>query len=278
MPDAGYYLLTGGSSVLAFLLGLWIGIARRRAALAAYLVLLALLLFKAVLNHRPAWEYGLFPSPTYIYFQSYLLYPLALSCMGLAVGLLPRGRNRTAVAALAAFCFAVSLWTERWMLIQPDVSSQQGADAEHHCPQSTDYSCGPAACVSLLSYLGVQATEGQMMHLCRTPPYGGTSLFRICRGLRLRLDSDPYRVRIVDADADELRGMGVPAIVSDGKLHVIVAHFDGDTVVVHDPIEERPVRIPFEQYRRRYDGPAVVVTPSANGPRAAETGSRSLPR
>ena len=43
MPDAGYCLVTAGTSGLAFLVGLWIGIAHRRAAVAAYVLLLSLL-------------------------------------------------------------------------------------------------------------------------------------------------------------------------------------------------------------------------------------------
>ena len=164
------------------------------------------------------------------------------------------------------------------MLIHPDTSSRQRADGSHHCAQTTDYSCGPAACVTLLSYLGVSASEGEMMRLCRTPPFGGTSLFRICRGLRLRLDSDPYRVKILDDGAARLREFGVPAIVMVGKLHVVAVRFDGDSVVLHDPLKRKPRRISFETYRRAYDGPAVVVTPAAYARRAAGRGSRFLPR
>jgi len=280
MPDAGFFIITTGLSLVAFLVGLGIGRGRRPVAIGAYFVLLVLLLAKALLNYKPAWEYSLFPYPVYIYFQSYLLFPFAFSCMGLAVGLLPKGRNKKAVIALTAFCFVLSLWMERWMLITPDTSSRRHADLAHHCPQTTSYSCGPAACVMLLSYFGIDAFEGEMMQLCRTPPYGGTSLFRICRGLRLRSDANPARVRIVDATAEQLRALGVPAIISDGKLHVVVAHFEGDKVVLHDPAYEQPREMSFEQYRERYDGPAVVITPSADtrmaegGPRR-ERGSRS---
>lgn len=275
MPDAGFFIITTGLSILAFLIGLGIGRGRRRAALAAYVLLLGLLLFKAVLNHKPAWEYALFGNPTYVYFQSYLLYPIAFSCLGLAVGLLPKGRNRTAVAVLAVFCFAVSMWMERWMLIAPDASSQRRAHANHHCEQSTSYSCGPAACVTLLSYYGIDTSEGVMMALCRTPPYGGTSLFRICRGLRLRSDASPARIKIVEGTPEQLRDLGVPAIVSASKLHVVVANFEKDGVVLHDPARNGPEKMSFERYARTYSGPAVVITRSAGARLAAETGSRS---
>ncbi|MHC4133487.1 MAG: cysteine peptidase family C39 domain-containing protein [Planctomycetota bacterium] len=261
MPESLYYLVTALLSAAAFVAGLAIGRSGRRRALIAYGVLLLLLLFKGVLNLRPDWEFALFPWSGYIYFQSYLGFPLGLACLGLALGLLPRGRNRRAVAVLAAVFFAVSLWTERWILVVPDGSSTQGADAEHHCFQTTSYSCGPAACVSLLSCWGLPATEGEMMTLCRTPPYGGTSLFRICRGLRLKLLGLPFRVGIVDGEPALLRALGVPAIVSVRKVHVVTVRFDGDRVVVHDPAWNRVERLAFEDYRARYGGYAVVVQP-----------------
>ena len=235
----------------AFLAGL------RAASLKGYAVLLPLLLAKSVLHYRPDWEYALFPWPWYVFVQSWLFYPLGLGCLGLAAGLLPKGRNRAAVTVLAGFVLLVSLWTERWMAASPDDSSQARARADHHCEQTTTWSCGPAACVVLLSCLGIEATEGEMARLCRTAPHGGTSLFHIARGLRLRL---PGRdVHIVDGDPLALRARGGLAIVSVHRIHVVVARFDGGDVVLHDPARPDPERMTFDAYRARYGGFAVVV-------------------
>jgi len=255
----GYYLLLAVVNVTVFGLGLRIGRRGGRAVIAGFITLLVLLLCKAVLNHNPDWEFTLFPWPDYIYFQSSLMFPLALGCLGLAATLLPRRRDRHAVFVLAGFLFAVSLWTERWIVVEPDTSSVVVADKDHHCRQSTIYSCGPAACVSLLAHWGVHTTEGEMMGLCRTPAYGGTSLFRICRGLRLRLGDD-YEVRIVDGDLDRLRARAKAAIVSVRKVHVVTLRFDGDDAIVLDPAAAGPERIDFQECRDRYGGPAVIVS------------------
>jgi len=252
-----YYALAVGLGALAFAGGRWVGRRGRRAAVAGYAVAVLLLLFKAFLNHRPDLEFALFPWPDYVLVQGWLVYPLGLACLGLAFGLLPPGRNRRAVAALALFVWLVSFWTERWLVIEPDDGSTERATADHHCPQTTVYSCGPAACVTFLSYLGVDATEGEMMRLCRTPAYGGTSLFRICRGLRAKLPGAD--VRIVDGEPDGLRALGGPAIVSVHKVHAVAVHFDGDEVTVHDPARPAPLRMPFARYREEYGGFAVVV-------------------
>jgi hypothetical protein len=247
-----WYFATALISVVAFAAGLRLG-RRRRRGLAAWVVVLTLLLAKGVLNKRPAWEFALFPWPFYIYLQGYIGFPLGLCCLGIAAAMLPRGRKRNAVLILAAFTFAVSAWTERWMLVEPDDSSARRADADHHCIQSSRFSCGPAVCVTVLSSLGVEATEGEMMRLCRTPPYWGTSLFRIARGLRLKLEGLPYEVRIVDGDA--VRRLRAPAVVAPSRLHAVAVLFEGDVAILHDPLQPHgePGEVP------RTD--AVVVVP-----------------
>ncbi|MDH3590263.1 MAG: cysteine peptidase family C39 domain-containing protein [Planctomycetota bacterium] len=254
------YALIAVLGLLAFALSWRLGRRGKRAVLAGYVVLLSVLLFKAVLHQRPDWEFTLFPSPLYVAYQSWVFFPVALACLGLATGLLT-GRNRRAVFALAVFVWLVSLWTERWLVLEPDISSRERADANHHCAQTTWYSCGPAASVSLLSLWGIRATEGEMMGLCRTPPYGGTSLFRIAAGLNRKLAGRPFDVRIVDGDPDALRRRGVPAIVSVKRVHVMTVRFEADRVRLLDPARGGARTIPFKDYQARYGGFAVVLVP-----------------
>jgi len=111
--------------------------------------------------------------------------------------------------------------------------------------------------VTILSRLGVDVTEGEMVRLCRTPPHGGTSLFRIAMGLRARLPEAD--VRVIDGDPDTLRARGGSAIVSVHRMHAIAVTFAGDEVILHDPARAAPLRISFEEYRAQYGGFAVVV-------------------
>jgi hypothetical protein len=106
--------------------------------------------------------------------------------------------------------------------------------------------------VTVLSSLGIEATEGEMMRLCRTPPYWGTSLFRIARGLRLKLEGLPYEVRIVDGD--EVGRLRAPAIMAPSRLHAVAILFPGDRAVIHDPLQ--PYGVPGDVPRTD----AVVVT------------------
>lgn len=231
----------------------------RRAALLGYGVALCLLLAKAYLNLHPPLEFALLGWwSAYPFLQSYLIFPLGLTCLGLAAGLLTDARNRRAVTALAVFMVLVSLWTERWVIVEPDGSSTATADAMHHCRQTTDFTCGPASCVSLLSVMGVAATEGEMAVLCRTPSYGGTSLFRICLGLNRKL-GDGYRARIVDGDLASLQRRGGPAIVAVRRLHVLTLRFLGGMVVILDPARVAPEVVSLAEAQRRFGGAAVVV-------------------
>jgi len=254
-----YYLAFALFGVLTFVIFLRIARRGERAALVGYAVALALLLCKAALNHNPVWEFQLFGGwPDYVYLQSYLIFPLGLACLGLAAGLLPPGRNRRAVTILAGFLVLVSLWTERWIFVEPDTSSEARADDENYCAQTTNYSCGPAACVSLLSQMGIDATEGEMMGLCRTPSYGGTSLFRIASGLRRKLGAG-YVVKMVEGTPNYLYARGDSAILTVNKVHAIAVHFEEDTVIVRDPAVGTPKTISFSEFVERYSGPAIVV-------------------
>ena len=253
-----YYVGFALLGLACFALGRSVGRTGKSAALTGYAAILALLIAKAVLNHNPPLEFSLLGWwPDYIFLQSYLIFPLGLTCLGLAAGLLPPGPNRRAVTVLAGFLVVVSLWTERWIFVEPDRSSTARADEQHYCPQSTSYSCGPAACVSLLSQLGIDATEGEMMALCRTPSYGGTSLFRICRGLSLKLGDD-YSVRIIDGSPERLQRRGGPAIVPAGRVHAVTLQFTDEGVTVIDP-GEGVETITFEEFAERFGGPAVIV-------------------
>lgn len=279
MPDTAYYILTVTMSVMSFMLGLRVGQGSRKLALVAFGGVLMLLLFKAYLNHHPALEAALFPWEDYLFFQGYALFPPALFTFGLATAVLPRGRNRRACAMFAILLLCVSLFTERWMLLPHELpASGRVADAHHHLPQSTGYSCAPACCVMLLSYWDVDANEPEMATFCRTLPNYGTTFFNLYRGLRLKLSGAPYRVRIVEESPEELRARAVPAIMMNGRNHVVCVSFGESEVVLHDPQLSHHQPISFSAFRKEYGGAAVVVErlPVGNGATAGFTSAPSM--
>lgn len=257
----GYYLAGAALSAGAFGIGLRVGRRRRAVAFLFACLTLGLLVFKAVLQYRPALEAQLFPWPDYIYFRSYWFYPLALFYLGVAIPMLRRRSPRRAMRAFAAFVFAASLVTESWMILPVDDSSTAQADPQHHCRQTRADTGAAAACVSLLSHWGVEATEGEMSRLChlRGPDAG---LFHVYRGLALKLRGSELGARVVALKLDELRARGLPAIllVGSGRARRAVAvAFEEGRVLVNDPTRPGAVSWSVEKLAGLYEGTAVIV-------------------
>ena len=64
-------------------------------------------------------------------------------------------------------------------------------------------------------------------------------------------------VRMMTWDADALRELGVPAVVSGGPGHAVAVRFTGDAFVVDDPRSPRPHT--YDSPPEGIAGPAVVV-------------------
>jgi len=245
----------------------WSGATRRagrgkRWALGAAAGALAVLLAKVALEYLPVLEAWLFPWPWYVYLQGYWLWPVTLLFFGLAARQLPVRWNRIVIVGVAGVMFAWSLYAARWMVSPPDDSSQRCADASGHCMQSTGYTCVPASCVAVLAWWGIDATEGEMARLCLTSSWG-TSAFNAYRGLTLKLrevardDGRGLEARIVRWDADSLRALAVPAVVTGGARHAVAVRFEKGLFVIDDPLTPGPVR--YHRPPKRITGPAVVI-------------------
>lgn len=256
MPDVASFLLTTLLSVLAYAIGRCDSRHGRRQVLGLAGFILLALVAKAVLNAHPAWEAQMLPWREYALLQGYWIWPLALCFFGLVAGHLPRGGERGATVAIAGLVFAASLWTQRWMVLGVDDRSTAAAGHDHHCVQSAGDSCVPASCVSLLSYWGVSATEGEMARLCLTQ--GGTSLFNAYRGLRLKIEDQGLSARIIETDLEGIARLGVPVLFGDGS-HARVLVVDHGLLVVHDPALPHPEVWPSDRIAQLLRGPVVVI-------------------
>jgi len=236
-------------------------IALRHKTLSKVILAIAfvLVVFKAVLHYEPAWEASLFPWVGYIYLQEYWLYPVAMLFFGLAVGHLPVLWNRVVVALVA---LAILSWGARqnlWIAFPETHGAEIRADTQGNIAQSTKYTCGPCACVSALSYLGVSATEREMARLCLTHKTG-TTVFNEYRGLVLKLQGTPYTVRIMKLSAKQLMTPGLTATVSIARgFHSVCVHGAGDHAIVHDPYVGQSLKWFEKKLREKYFPPAVVI-------------------
>jgi hypothetical protein len=256
VPDVSYFLLTSALSLLAAAAGYLDGRRPLRRIRLIAVGMLALLIAKAVLQARPAWEAALCPSADYAYFEGYWIWPLALYFFGLIAGQFPAGWNRRLVAGIAATAFIASLWSQRWMVTGLPDGSTAVADREHHCLQSAGDTCVPASCVALLSYWGIDATEGEMVRLCLSRK--GTTLYNAYRGLRLKVADDSLRVRIVEGDLDQVLALGVPVLFGDGA-HARVLVVSQGVCVVHDPALSAPQVWSLDRVADALRGPVVAI-------------------
>ncbi len=277
MAGIAWYVGTAALTAGAFAVG-WAATARslgagsKRWALGAAAGALAVLLAKAALNRWPVLEARLFPWPWYVYLQGYWIWPVTLLFFGLSLRQLPVRWNRAVVTGVAAIMLATSLWCARWMVSPPDDSSDARADASGHCHQTTGYTCVPASCVAVLAWWGIDATEGEMARLCLTSSWG-TLAFNAYRGLTLKLrevakaGGPALKVRMIEWDADALRRLGVPAVVSGGPRHSVAVRFEPGAFVLHDPLLFGPCT--YASPPERVTGPAVVILRRERRPSAA---------
>ncbi len=259
-----FFILTAFLSVCVFFGGFYAGRASGRKALLCTGAALGLILTKAFLHAKPALEADLFPWVGYVYFQSYWLYPLGMVFFGLAASQLPVKWNRFLVGGIAFCFFGYSLWAERWMVLPIDDSSARTATADHHCQQTTSYTCVPASCVTLLSYWGIHATEGEMARLCRTRG-DGTTTFNAFRGIKLKLRAADMRVDIVEMDVKRFCELRKPVLFCDRRGHATVMLYDrGESVVVWDPLMGSKSLMPLSSLRNAISGAGVVILAGAD--------------
>ncbi len=230
-----------------------------KAGTIASAVFMLLLCVKAVVHWRPDWEVMLFPWPKYAYLQPLAIYPLMVSFFGLAAARLKLRWNQVLVALIGVVFLGYGVWQNSWIAFPEQHGRAVRADREHHCRQSTTYTCGPAACVSALDYFGVTVTERSMASLCLTHK-SGSSTFNLYRGLLLALGERDFRVRILTlAPADlTLRGRVVVTATGQGH-HAICLLGTGDGVTVHDPLHAQPRGWSLDALSQQVQGPVILI-------------------
>jgi len=132
------------------------------------------------------------------------------------------------------------------------------------CLQSTGYTCAPAAAVTALRLLDLEAGEGELSVLARTRPVQGTSFGLLRSALNKRYRDQGLKCTEEPCDTiEQLRGPGV-AIVSikleSGIGHAItVMEVTDDEVIVGDP-RSGLQRMSYEEFMGVWNRGALVLT------------------
>jgi predicted double-glycine peptidase len=146
-------------------------------------------------------------------------------------------------------------------IVEKDLSAlNNNTDSSGICYQSRDYTCGPAAAVTALAHLGLEANEGEIAVLAHSSPVTGT-LPDCLRDALLALYEDKglkCQYRRFDS-LSELQDYPVTlAVVKDAFLAdhcVAVMNITDDAVTIADPADGMKT-IPRERFEKvwRYCG------------------------
>jgi hypothetical protein len=131
------------------------------------------------------------------------------------------------------------------------------------CFQSTDYTCGPAAAVTVLGKLGLSAEEGELAVLSHTSPVAGTLPACLSSALQNRYGPAGLRAKYRHFDSiEQLKNAGLTlAMVRDSFLldHCLaVLEVSDEAVTVADPMSGM-MSIPHEQFRKIWRFSGIVL-------------------
>ena len=188
--------------------------------------------------------------------------------MGLTVPLsrLPRKIEKVLVCILM---IGVVIWYSVLPFLVPALikdhlsNIQTRLSANGLCFQSTDYTCGPAAAVTVLGKLGLSAEEGEIAVLSHTSPVAGTLPACLSSALQKRYSRAGLRCNYRRFDSiEQLKNAGLTlAMVRDSFLldHCLaVLEVSDSTVTVADPMSGM-MSIPHEQFRKIWRFSGIVL-------------------
>jgi len=169
-----------------------------------------------------------------------------------------RRHRRMIVVLMVVVVFAVAVWP----LLAPLADRRElvrlrtRIDKDGVCLQTTDYTCGPAAAVTVLRRLGLEADEGQLAIWSGTSSEGGTPEDMLADGLNRQYGARGLsaRCRVFHQVAD-MKGAGLTlAVIRYGFLvdhWVAVLEVTDSEVVVGDPLAGKE-RMTHSDFAKRW--------------------------
>ena len=127
-------------------------------------------------------------------------------------------------------------------LIKNDLASiQTKVDVNGICYQSKSYTCGPAAAVTALRKIGLQANEGEIAILAKTNPISGTLLWTLSSALTQRYRNQGLDCKFKTFDSiTQLKNAGITLVsIKEATLldHcVAVLNVTDQLVTIADPV------------------------------------------
>ena len=131
------------------------------------------------------------------------------------------------------------------------------------CYQSKSYTCGPAAAVTALKKLGLNAQEGEIAVLARTNPIYGTLLWTLYSALQNRYHDQGIQCQFKTFDSiKQLRNAGITLVsIKESTLldHcVAVLDVSESLVTIADPISGMEI-LSHQQFAEKWHFSGIVI-------------------
>jgi predicted double-glycine peptidase len=233
---------------------------------------------RTLLHARPEYEQHLLAlSSDYIYFAAWEAPVAALVGFALA-GRLPTPWLRVVLVMVLVMCSPVFLWNSLAPCLQPEYRMGANIDHDNVCRQTTSYSCGPAAAVTVLRHYGRDVTEGEMARLSLLRRNEGVTILELCRGLNVALRGTRHAARIQRLGLRDLAAAEMPVLAevrrsATAEHCVALLEMQDDLLVVADPAYGRRI-YDIESFAEEWTGLIIEVSP---GTRAVGTLGRAAP-
>ena len=239
-------LLAVVCGLAGFGLGRWCSRLPKGWWMVGYFIPLALILFYGVGIHFPSLLASV-PDVSWLLLgrkKFILLGFVAAMVLSTPLSRLPQKRDRRVVMLLLVVAvFVASIWPFLAPMFNRNQLTrlQTRVNFEGVCLQNTDYTCGPAAAVTVLRRLGLPAEEGELAVLSQTSSFTGTTPDLLAEALRQKYSRDGLAVEYrFFKNLEELRQAGLTlAVVKFSFLvdhYVAVLKVTDAIVVVGDPL------------------------------------------
>ncbi|MBN1125904.1 MAG: hypothetical protein JXA82_12925 [Sedimentisphaerales bacterium] len=253
--------------ILGLLAGLHFSRYKRPVWLVGYTIPLFVLLCIGFLRHFP--KYSFVPGFSLILGGRNEFTLLALVVPMLFGTLLPRVETRRLKILLSIFLLVVSANYCVCPFLLPALLQGIHAklrttfDQDGICLQTRHYTCGPAAAVTALKQLGVDADEGLLAVQARTSPTSGTPDDWLCAAIERLCGSAGLRCEYRCFDSvDSLKGLcPVVATIRYAPLvdhYVTILEVNSDHIVVGDPITGKEV-YSFADFRKKWRAVGIII-------------------
>ena len=259
-------LAVAAMALLAFLLGRWSSKLPKPYWLIGYFLPLGLIflyclaIFEPQLAVVPPISWMTIGRSRFVCFNF-----VATMVLSAPLARLPQRRNRVVVCALILVLTAMSVVPflapafNRGYLA--GLKTRVGADGV--CRQSNDYTCGPAAAVTVLRKLGLPAEEGEIAILSHSSSLTGTEPDVLAKVLQKRYAGEglvaEYRAF---RDVDELRKAGLAvAVLKFNTLQdhcVAILGVETNGVLVGDPLDGLRL-VPTEEFESKWLFAGIVM-------------------